>query len=477
MVRIVVLFTLAVTPAFGGEKALLFERAPSGTGIPVLAQADQAPDRAGGRTATEPQGELLTLEEALSLALHKNRQVQNSTLDVAKSKDQIESSKTQRFPQLQVAVTPAYSITPIDLTYQQGAFGTFPAPVGPIPARNTTLTTDRGYTTAITASVTQPLSQLYKIGLSIEQLGVGTDMSNQDLRNQRQTIVNNVKQAYFAVLQSQSSLEALGEQVASSRELVRVVTEQAAAQTALQPALLQAKVSLAQSEYNVGATRHTLASQKEQLNHLLGRDPATPFRVREVPAATPLQGDLAAAREAALRQRPDLQKARLNVQYADYNVALKRAEYIPDVSLVYKYIAPVTSDVLPQNISYVGIEFSWNVFDWGKKQHDIAQLERARSQVQNSAEDLASQVVLDVNSSFRKLEDARNFLKVAELNRDAMRAQLRVTMDAFRQQTALLKDLLSAQASLAQANDQHRQAVLGVWEARASFEKAVGAGD
>jgi outer membrane protein TolC len=473
MSRIVVLFTLAVTPAFAGENALLFERV---TGSSLLAQADRSQGATGDPAGTDQQGDLLTLDQAITLALQKNRQVQNSSLDVAKSNDQIASSKTQQYPQLQVAVTPAYSISPIDMTFQQGSFGTYPAPVGPVPATETTLTTDRGYSTAISASVVQPLSQLYKIGLSIEQLGVGTDMSRQDLRNQRQTIVNNVKQAYFAVLQSQSSLEALAEQVASSRELVRVVTEQAAEQTALQPALLQAKVSLAQAEYNVGATRHTLASQKEQLNHLLGRDPETPFRVREVPSATPLQSNLAAAREAALRQRPDLQKARLNVQYADYSVSIKRAEYIPNVSLVYKYIAPVTSDVLPQNISYVGLELSWDVFDWGQKQHDLAQLERARTQAQNSAEDLASQVMLDVNSSFRKLEDARNYLKVAELNRDAARAQLQVTMGSFRQQTALLKDLLAAQASLAQANDQYRQGVLGFWEARSSFELAVGAG-
>ncbi|MGB8432705.1 MAG: TolC family protein, partial [Burkholderiales bacterium] len=299
MMRTVVLFTLAAAPAFGADSALPFERAPATTSMPVLAQADQA----SAPTGTYGQGEVLTLEEAIALALQKNRQVQNSTLDVAKSNDQIESSKTQRYPQLQIAVTPAYSITPIDLTYQQGAFGTYPAPVGPIPAQTTTLTTDRGYSTAISASVSQPISQLYKIGLSIEQLGVGADMSKQDLRNQRQTIVNNVKQAYFAVLQSQSSLESLREQVASSKEVLRVVTEQAAEQTALEPTLLQSRASLAQAEYNVGATRHTLASQKENLNYLLGRDPETPFAVREVPSATPLQNDLAAARAAALRQR------------------------------------------------------------------------------------------------------------------------------------------------------------------------------
>jgi outer membrane protein len=477
MRRIVVLSALTVTQAFAGEKALRLEYVADATSAPVPARAAQAPVTAGGETVARDEGQVLTLEQAITLAMSKNRQVQNSTLDVAKSNDQVASSKTQQYPQIQLAVTPAYSINPIDITFQQGSFGTYPPPVGPVPAQNTTLTTDRGYSTAISASVVQPLSQLYKIGLSIDQLGVGTDMSRQDLRNQRQTIVNNVKQAYFAVLQSQSSLEALQEQVTSSREVVRVVAEQAAQQTALEPALLQAKASLAQSEYSVGVTRHTLASQKEQLNYLLGRDPQTPFQVSQVPAVTPLQGDLASARETALHQRPDLQKARLNVKYTDYNVSMKRAEYIPDVSLVYKYLAPVTSDVLPQSISYVGIEFSWDVFDWGKKSHDLAQLQRAHSQAQNSADDLASQVVLDVNSSFRKLEDTRDYLKVAELNRSAARAQLRVTMQAFRQQTALLKDLLSAQASLAQADDQYRQAVLAFWEARGNFEKAVGAGD
>lgn len=477
MVYIVVLFALIAAPAFAGDDTLRLEHVTSARGMSPFAQSEQPLDPAGQPAESEQAGELLTLERAIEIAFQKNRQMQNSTLDVEKWTDQIESNKSQRYPQLQVSVTPAYRLSPIEMTFPQGAFGTYPAPVGPVPAENTTLTTERGYTTAIEASVVQPLSQLYKIGLSIEQLGIGADMSREDLRNQRQAVANGVRQAYFAVLQSQSSLEALREQVASSRELLRVVTEQAAAVTALRPALLQARVSLAQAEYNVGVTRHTLSSQKEQLNHVLGRDPQTPFHVAEIPATRTLQSDLAAARAAALRQRPDLRKARLNVQYADYSVSLKRADYMPEVSLVYKYFAPVTSEVLPQSISYVGVEISWDVFDWGKKKHDIDQLVRARMQAQNSAQDLASQIELDVNSSFRKLEDARTFLNVAELNREAARAQLRATMDSFREQAVLPKDLLAAQAALAQANDQYRQGVLAFWEARSSFEKAIGAGE
>ncbi|NJN39818.1 MAG: TolC family protein [Gammaproteobacteria bacterium] len=128
MMRIVLLFTLAVAPAFGDEKVQPFARLSDATGISVLAQASPQGGATSGAAGAVPEGEALTLEQAISLALQKNRQVQNSTLDVAKSQDQIESSKTQRFPQLQLAVTPAYRVNPIDLTYQQGAFGTYPAP-------------------------------------------------------------------------------------------------------------------------------------------------------------------------------------------------------------------------------------------------------------------------------------------------------------------------------------------------------------
>jgi outer membrane protein TolC len=141
---------------------------------------------------------------------------------------------------------------------------------------------------------------------------------------------------------------------------------------------------------------------------------------------------------------------------------------------VFKYLSPITSDVLPQNIAYVGVDISWDVFDWGKKQQDLAQLRRASEQARNSVADTASQIVLDVNSAFRKLEDSQAFLAVAETGQEAAREQLRVVTNQYRHQAALLKDVLAAQASLGQANDQYRQAALGFWEARANLDRALG---
>jgi outer membrane protein len=110
----------------------------------------------------------------------------------------------------------------------------------------------------------------------------------------------------------------------------------------------------------------------------------------------------------------------------------------------------------------------------GKKRQDMLQSERALAQARNSVAETASQVALDVNSSFRRLEDTRGFLRVARLARELAREKLRVVMNLYRQEKARLTDVVSAQAALGQAHDQYREAVLSVWSARAGFEKALG---
>ena len=63
---------------------------------------------------------------------------------------------------------------------------------------------------------------------------------------------------------------------------------------------------------------------------------------------------------------------------------------------------------------------------------------------------------------------------MAESARDAEQERLRNQTGAYSQQAILLSDLLQQQASLATAEDQYRQALLGFWTARADFERALG---
>jgi outer membrane protein len=432
--------------------------------IPLVALCQQ--------TSSSP-NDVLTVADAVALALQNNVNVKNAMLGVGQSEDKLTAVRTKRLPSLKLALIESHLLTPIELTFNEGAFGTFRA-TGPIPAGRTTLQTSTGFKTDILAQASQPLSQLYRIGLDIQEYEAKRDVALQQLRLQQQTVVFDVKQAYYTLLQTQSALEATEENIVSLRELDRITENYVKQQTALKSQSLSVKSQLANAEYQAVTLRNTLASQQEQLNELLGRDIRTPFRVNPVPEAAPFERDLAAAQARALQHRPEIKSAQLQVTEANYKVRIKQSEYIPDLSLVVRYLSPITSDELPKNIAYAGLEFSWDIYDWGRKNAEMAERRKAMEQASNTVQDTERQVLMDVNNQFRTLKATREQLRAARVAQEASRETLREAMNQYRQNTALLQTVLQDQAALAQANQQYQQALSAFWTAKANFERAVG---
>jgi hypothetical protein len=76
-------------------------------------------------------GETLTLEQAISAALRNNRQVKIKELDVGKSEDELAGGRTLRLPKFNLYSLGSQQLTPIDFSFKQGVFGTFPG-IGPV---------------------------------------------------------------------------------------------------------------------------------------------------------------------------------------------------------------------------------------------------------------------------------------------------------------------------------------------------------
>ena len=93
----------------------------------------------------------------------------------------------------------------------------------------------------------------------------------------------------------------------------------------------------------------------EQLNNLMGIAIGTALRVAPVPDPEPDTLDQTAASARALAQRPELKAAQLKVQQAEYDRRIKRAEYIPDLSLAFTYVSAANVELVPKNISSVGL--------------------------------------------------------------------------------------------------------------------------
>jgi outer membrane protein len=402
--------------------------------------------------------------------------LKTASLSVDKSKWGVAAAKTRRFPATKTYLFASGNLDSPAFTFKQGIFGTANGlPNGPpIPSRNMNIDLSQGVAGYALAELAQPITQLYKINLAIHQQQLATDFASQEYRAKRQSVVADVKQAYYAVLQSESALGAAQAAVKQYEETYRVAQQYVAQEAVLNSESLEVKAKLAQSKYQVVQVKDELQTRKENLNNLLARDLDTDFRTEAVPPPSADETNLKMAQQTALAQRPEIAEAQINVKKADYDRKIAKSQYIPDIGAAVHYFSPINTEILPQNIVSAGIELSWEPFDWGRRKDDIKQKEISIDQSQYQLKDAQSQVLLDVNNRFRKLEESRALLEVADAARDAANEKLREVTDKFGKEAVLLRDVLQQQATVAKANDDYAQALLTFWTAKANFDKALG---
>ena len=415
---------------------------------------------------------VLTLDHAVEIAIANNRNLKIAALDVDKSKWQIASAKADRLPMAKAYLFASGDLTSPTFTFPAGIFG--PINGVPVPAQSRSISLSSGVTGNAYVQVAQPLSQLYKIHLFIREQQLSSELSSQQYRAKRQSLVADVKQAYYAALQTESALDVAQASVKQYEETDRVATNYLNQEAVLKSETLDVKAKLAQSRYQVIQLNDTLQTQKEHLNDLLGRDIATDFRTEQVPALAWTELDLKAAQQTALEQRPEIQQAEINIKRADYDRKLAQAQYIPDVGAALHYLTPINTSILPTNILAAGLELSWNPWDWGKRHDDVKQKQITVEQAQFQLKDAQSKVLLDVNSKFRKLAESRVLLQVAQAARDAANEKLKEVSDKFKQEAVLLRDLMQQQTAVANADHDYEEALLSFWSAKADFEKALG---
>jgi outer membrane protein TolC len=287
-------------------------------------------------------------------------------------------------------------------------------------------------------------------------------------------LVNEVRHAYYAILQSQSEVESQRALLAYLEELQQLTARRLQQEAVLKADSLRITAQRTKALYQLTVTEDALADRKEALNRLLGRDLLAEFTVEMVPASLPEEAGLQQARKVAIEMRPEIKAETIKKERAALDTKIERTRYIPDVSIQANYLTTPNISFLPQNVGAVGVLLTWQPWDWGQKRHNIAQKVDAEEQAQLSIDNVREQVLQEVDSSFRRLREARELLTAAQAARDAEAEKLRNQMDAYSHQAIVLSDLLQQQSSVASTEDQYRQGLLAFWRARADFERALG---
>ena len=431
-----------------------------------------APPPAAADDETTPP-ELLTIDQAVKEALANNRYLKIVSLNLDISREKLAAAKTRRLPSFNFYTFASQLLQPIAFEVPAGQFGTYKG-IGPIPAENTPISTPSKPTAYIFGTASQPLLTLYKINLHVHGEELSVQQAVQEVREQRNTIVDNVRQSYYSIVEIQNVIEATSASIKQYQELDRITTEYVAEKVVLQSDLLEVKARLADEQLKLLQAEDKLQTAKETLNDLLGRDISIDFRAAEDKELSPIEQDLKAAQATALAQNPKVKEAEIQIQQANIVRRLAKSEYLPDLGASFHYLSPFGVNFVPTNIMGLGLELSWEPFDWGRRRDVVNEKTYMVEQSKLNLAQTSSNVLLDVNKQFRALQEARLAVEVAGDQQEATRMKLREVTDKYGQKTVLLRDVLQQQTAVEKANADYNEAIASFWTAKANFQKALG---
>lgn len=117
---------------------------------------------------------LLTLDAAIDTARRHNHLLANTERDVARADARAAALRTHRLPALRLDAFGGRLLQDLDFTIPKGTLGTFPQ-LGALPPKDSTITAKADWFGAGVATLGQPLTQQYRIGLGLEALRLDRD--------------------------------------------------------------------------------------------------------------------------------------------------------------------------------------------------------------------------------------------------------------------------------------------------------------
>jgi outer membrane protein len=117
---------------------------------------------------------------------------------------------------------------------------------------------------------------------------------------------------------------------------------------------------------------------------------------------------------------------------------------------------------------------TWEPFDWGRRRNRVREKSNTLAQARNGELEAESQIGVEVAGRYRKWKEAALLLKATRTGHEAAAEEFRVTSNKYKEQAALVKDLLQAQARSSETSFQYQQALSSYWSSLADLRRAMG---
>jgi len=294
-----------------------------------------------------------------------------------------------------------------------------------------------------------------------------------------------VRAAYARALAAGRQLDMLERLIGALEEQVRITTVRLNAGDAAPLDLNLVRNETDRLRAQALRTRADLEGELISLRALAGLEMTEPLRIAPLAEARPrLDLSLAELTEIALRERPDLQAARLGEELGAARIRLAESQAIPNLStsLTYSRVRRITDlpDVLRtgpvsqiENSLTFGVTIDLPVFN--KNQGQIAQAVGERTQAQRQREFLEATIKRDVALAYSRYRAAAEALTLYA-NQIVPRAEanLRTVRLAYSAGEFSVFEIVNEQRRLIENQTGYQDALRDYYTALTDLERALG---
>lgn len=409
----------------------------------------------------------LSLDECLRIALSENPTVKVADMEI----NRVDYSKKEVRAQLlpEVTFSGQYSRTLAKQTmYMDTEGGTAAFKVG----------RDNSYTTGFNATIPIVVPTLWKsIKLTDNQLLQNLESA----RSSRLSLVNQVKNAYYALLLAQDSKKVIEENHSTAKLNADIYQKKYELGTASEYDALRASVAVTNLEPSILEAENSIKQLTLQLKVLMGMDVSTDIEPAETLSAyRGTMYDKAMEVDTSLVNNTNLKTIDLKTDYLQKALEVQKMSWYPTLSGSANYMWNSTSNGNPfknfqwSGYSTVGLTLAWTLFNGGQRYYKQRQAEVSLREMKWQRENLTRSLQMQVQTQIdnlhkciKQIESNEGGVKQAEKANDIMQRSFKIGSGTFIQ-------LRDTEDALMNARLTYYQAIYGFLVAQSDLELVLG---
>ena len=410
--------------------------------------------------------EVVTLDEAESLALEHNRQVLIAEQNLASARAGVTKARANMLPSLSASAGYTRNI-------ERPVFFA-PAPIGQVEMGEANEHT-------MTLAAAQPLFLGFAGITGYEAAQTSHEQTEISSEQTRQNVLLAVREAYLGAALAREMVSVQRQAVAQAESSLALVQRRYDVGQASGFDLLQAQVQLANTRPGLVSAESNRRLADARLRNAIGLDPSTdvqPADVLKPFASRWADVSLDSLVAVASRNRPELLGLEYQQRLARHGVRLSRAGYYPNVVLTGRMTwQGQSADLVPEEFARsiaAGVQLSWTLWDSWKTQSSVQQARVGLKQAELSADLVREGIELEIEAAHEKLNEAAAKLASQETTVEQAKEALRLSRVRYANGSSTQLDVSNAQLIVTQTQTAYASSIYEYHIAHARLEKALG---